>query len=737
MGSAGADWLPGWGYRQLITVQPTIAPADLTNFPLLVEIDDATNPLFTEAASPTGLDIVFTGLDGRTILPREIEHFSAAGTKLDAWVKTDVSSTGPTNFYMYYKGSDVANSTAAWDGNYKMVQHLQESGATANSRLDSTTNGNNGTPHSSTTITDLHTAAGKINGAVELDGSNDRVQVADSGSLDITDAITISAWINPDVGKTAEMFMKGNTSGPYEFFQSGNGSVYWRLRTGSGSPTMGSTNKLTMNSWNHVVATYDKDLSSANMKIFINGVQDPTTGDFTVTLPQNNQPLQIGAYSDNQYAFDGTIDEVRISDTARSAEWIAASYNNQSDPASVSARFAEPVEWLSGWEHRQAITISKDATDANLSDFAALLRMSAADSEVFASANSPDGHDVVFTAVDGTTRLAHEMEHYDSTSGSQGLSAWVKTALSASQDTTIFMYYGGPASGDPSSTDTWDPGHVMVQHFQESGATLDSRRDSTSNGNDGTAYHFPTGDIVDLHTDGGLVNGADAFSGVGSGGSATESRRVQVVDSLSLDTPTDEMTLEFWVKFDGDTTGVLTMKGPAGNAVTPFELWRYSHNDSLNARFKLTDGSTTTTVQTALTDALSAGEWHYVVATFDSSLADDNLKLYVDGAEEYSSAALTGLLLPTNNYPVVMGSYPNGLYPFYGTIDEYRLSNVARTAEEIAATWRLLETSQSYLDFGLATSIPEPTSALLLVLGCFFLAGHARRAGRRARRGLS
>jgi len=735
--AACGAWLPGWDYRQLITVQPTITPGDLTEFPLLVEITDATNPVFAEAASGAGLDVVFTASDGKTILPREIEHFSAAGTKLDAWVKTDVSSTGPTSLYMYYKGSDVPNSTAAWNGNYKLVQHLQESGAAAASRLDSTSNLNHGTPYSSSTITDLHTATGKINGADAFDGSDDRVQVVENGSLDITNAVTIEAWIHPKVSKVAEMFIKG-TSGSaaaYEFFQSSNDSVYWRLN--NNSKTIASSNKIAINDWNHVAATYDPALPSANMKLFVNGVQSTTTGDYTATLVTNDHPFAIGAQPSDAYPFNGTIDEVRISDTARSADWIKASYNNQSDPSSVSARFPEPEAWLNGWTYRQAITISKDATDGNLTDFPALVKMSGTDSNVFARANSPDGHDVVFTSGDGTTPLFHEMEHYDNTSGSESLCAWVKTPLAADRDTTIFMYYGGPSSGDPSSTDTWDPGYVMVQHLQESGATAESRLDSTGNGNDGTPYRWTKGppaanDIVDLHTDDGLVDGADAFYGVGTGTSATESRRLQVADDTTLDTPVNEMTVEFWIRPD-DQTGVLTMKGDANNATTPFELWRYSSNDSINARFKLTDGSTTTTVQTNYSNVLTADDWHYVVATFDGSLADGNVKLYIDNilrreiSTGSSSIDLTGLWLPTNGSPVVMGSYPGGLYPFYGVMDEYRLSNIARTGDWLAASWRLINTPGNYLDFGPEVYIPEPGSVVLLALGGLCLAGYARR----------
>jgi hypothetical protein len=42
--------------------------------------------------------------------------------------------------------------------------------------------------------------------------------------------------------------------------------------------------------------------------------------------------VKIGMSDTSLAYFDGSIDEVRISDTARSAGWIATEYNNQSQP---------------------------------------------------------------------------------------------------------------------------------------------------------------------------------------------------------------------------------------------------------------------------------------------------------------------------------------------------------------------------------------------------------------------
>ena len=56
--------------------------------------------------------------------------------------------------------------------------------------------------------------------------------------------------------------------------------------------------------------------------------------------------MQTGAAWSGGNAVDGIIDEVRISNVVRSADWIATEYNNQSDPAnfhSVCAKETAPA----------------------------------------------------------------------------------------------------------------------------------------------------------------------------------------------------------------------------------------------------------------------------------------------------------------------------------------------------------------------------------------------------------
>jgi hypothetical protein len=60
---------------------------------------------------------------------------------------------------------------------------------------------------------------------------------------------------------------------------------------------------------------------------------NPNT-DAITSLPNAGTSFQIGyETAESRTALDGKIDEVRISNTVRSADWILTEYRNQSAPA--------------------------------------------------------------------------------------------------------------------------------------------------------------------------------------------------------------------------------------------------------------------------------------------------------------------------------------------------------------------------------------------------------------------
>ncbi len=186
-----------------------------------------------------------------------------------------------------------------------------------NNALDTSGYSNNGTINGGATFTDntpqkvVGTTAGKY--ALSFDGVNDYVQVADSNSLDITSAITISAWVNlTNVADNRQIVAKNNTGSgnndPYAFAVSQTtGTISGRVGSGTNSNSVTGVKKVADGAWHFVVFSYDKN----NLYLYVDGVLDKT-GAKTITPLTNTTALMIGSWNNTWSRFYGLIDEVRI-----------------------------------------------------------------------------------------------------------------------------------------------------------------------------------------------------------------------------------------------------------------------------------------------------------------------------------------------------------------------------------------------------------------------------------------
>jgi hypothetical protein len=319
-------WNTTWQYRKTITINHNMISADLNNFPLLIDMKD--NDL-TYKAQANGGDIVFTDNNGLK-LPYEIELYDKSTGHLVAWVKIPLlSSTKDTTLEMYYGNPSALNQqlpSAVWDSNFVMVQHLEETGL---SRLDSTSYGNNGTVYGSMS----KSAAGKIDGSDMFDGVDDYVQVPNSPSLNPSSAITIELWMNlSSTGDYVNLVNKGTFSQFYMRMgpQEGRTYLFVKFSDGTFASVEGSVTGWTYNAWHHVVATLDTNAQT--IKLYVDGVQK-LSGTFASgkSIVATTNPLRI---SDTTRRVKGSLDEVRVSNIARSPAWIQTSYNNQKAPSS-------------------------------------------------------------------------------------------------------------------------------------------------------------------------------------------------------------------------------------------------------------------------------------------------------------------------------------------------------------------------------------------------------------------
>jgi hypothetical protein len=162
------------------------------------------------------------------------------------------------------------------------------------------------------------------NKAVRFDGVNDNVLVSDSASLDLTNRITLEAWIKPNIlpatGSFRSVVSKAESyslqfNGPRLEFTIIQNGVRKRLQTPVGAVSTGQTY--------HVVGTFD----GVTQRLYLNGAQVGSValaGSATVTP----SALDIGSWNGSSEFFNGTIDEVAVYNKALTATRVSAHYTS-------------------------------------------------------------------------------------------------------------------------------------------------------------------------------------------------------------------------------------------------------------------------------------------------------------------------------------------------------------------------------------------------------------------------
>jgi hypothetical protein len=195
---------------------------------------------------------------------------------------------------------------------------------------DGTVNG--ATYQSSGGVTDIN--AGANSGAFDFAGDPDEIDVAVSpGDLDGFSEITAMAWTNVD---DFQQGANGQNSILGKYFDDSDRSYFLRwedddlralVATNSSNANNDATasNVGTENTWIHCAFTWSG--STNIITVYVNGQSQATGTSNGSTVRQNTQDFYIGDYGEGG-SFDGTIDDVRIYDTALSQAQINQIYLN-------------------------------------------------------------------------------------------------------------------------------------------------------------------------------------------------------------------------------------------------------------------------------------------------------------------------------------------------------------------------------------------------------------------------
>lgn len=340
-------WLSGWNYRKKITIQGGNLDANQTWFPVYVYLDPSSSGAnLGSKIRDDGFDIRFTKSDEETLLYYERESYSeAAGNSTGHfWVsKSDwtINADGTTYIYMYYGKSDATDgsdglSGNVWDSNFIAVYHLKETpDGTADEIKDSSgtglhMTGKGGYPDSVT---------GKIYNGLDCDGSTEYADDS-STSFKILGDLTVSFWMTKgslsdyravlaieggsgeDEADNGTIYLDGNNS---------NADIGYIHEYGSGDneANVFNTNLVTDEL---TYLSFIRDVTANTVKCYKNsGLVD--TFDYTndPTCTGSTMILNLGCRTGPAFYWDGTYDELRVSNTDRTAAWQKFEYFNMSE----------------------------------------------------------------------------------------------------------------------------------------------------------------------------------------------------------------------------------------------------------------------------------------------------------------------------------------------------------------------------------------------------------------------
>jgi hypothetical protein len=353
-GIPGPTDLTKYKYSKAVKLNTAAAGANVAgnvdNFPVPVVLD-ATSFDFSQAQDH-GQDLRFAKPDG-TLLPYAIESWDKAGQAAAAWVKIDhvLGNNDAQSFLMYWgnpAAADASDTKTVFDAasGFVGVWHLAEDG---NNDPDGYKDASANQAHATgVMMAPGSRVPGRVGPATLLANSKDapkdqwiKVDTDKRASFNTgPKPITVSLWA------LAKSFPNRSTIGGYETVIS-KGDTSWTLqREGTSShwetcvhtPAYHSCaiskTSNAVDKWFHFAIVF----ANPTITLYINGAKDATAtdpgwemGDHPLGLGQQTQSLN------GKRNWDGILDEARVANVGRSADYIKLDYESQKEGSKLVA----------------------------------------------------------------------------------------------------------------------------------------------------------------------------------------------------------------------------------------------------------------------------------------------------------------------------------------------------------------------------------------------------------------
>ena len=351
-----------------ITFSGYIGTTTLADFPALVKLPAGVPGFAYSDAAANGADVYFTDAAGNRIA-HEIDTWNTSGASY-LWVRVPQLESASTYVTMHWGGGAEnvpALSDKTFAGDYMGVWHFSEfdtstPDATANA-LTMTAAGTT----SSLTLVDSPVGTG-------MDNASNAARLTTPNSskwLEYvnTKQLTISGWFKTS-SKTANMRIVSSkttwtSAGGFEVTTRGSAATEL-LAGGANSAQYTKTGIANYyDNWVHFAVIFDGTPETPVSRMYINGalVQSVSGADYLLQTIGN--PLTFFSYgtATGGNTFLGRIDEMRLSKSVRSDDWIKAAYTTMKDPAAFATAGAVETSVATPYDFRpltQPNTVNED-----------------------------------------------------------------------------------------------------------------------------------------------------------------------------------------------------------------------------------------------------------------------------------------------------------------------------------------------------------------------------------------
>jgi hypothetical protein len=344
--SVNATTYGDYAFKRTITLNTAAVgiTSTLSNFPALLSIQ--TNDLIItgnctdKLVNPNGpnYDFAFVAPGSTSECYYQVVSYSQTTGTLLVWVQMPSISSTINNTLAFYYGSSsptVTHNTAffqkTWASDYQAVYNFEDAVYTGGT-YDATVNGGTGV------LSGFNSAllvTGKIGKAYQFGGQTTTTNLTATSAV-VSGAFTLSAWVNItttglDQKVITNQSSSGESSGGYKL-----GVYLTNIPESEGVDNVNRANTpnpatVTAGTWYYLQSVYD----GATLSTYVNGIQykqEAVTG----SVPLVNT-LYVGIGEGGQYPFSGIIDEARVSNAAKTSDWILMEYNNQNNPVAFTS----------------------------------------------------------------------------------------------------------------------------------------------------------------------------------------------------------------------------------------------------------------------------------------------------------------------------------------------------------------------------------------------------------------